>query len=207
VRFGVVGNGPPLVCVHGTPWSSFNMRHLIGGLAGQHTVYFYDLLGYGQSSMALGDVSLGVQGELLARLLDHWQLAEPVVVGHDFGGATSLRAHLLNGCSFSRLVLIDPVAVAPWGSPFFSHVRTHERAFAGVPGYIHEAIVRAYVQTAAHRPLTSEVLDRTVRPWIGSEGQQAFYRQIAQADQRFTDEVQPLYPGISIPVLVLWARS
>ena len=29
VRFGVVGDGPPLVIVHGTPWSSFNMRHLV----------------------------------------------------------------------------------------------------------------------------------------------------------------------------------
>ena len=29
VRYGMIGNGPPVVVVHGTPWSSFNLRHLI----------------------------------------------------------------------------------------------------------------------------------------------------------------------------------
>ncbi|MGA6924389.1 MAG: VOC family protein [Desulfosarcina sp.] len=27
VRYGISGNGPPVVVVHGTPWSSFNLRH------------------------------------------------------------------------------------------------------------------------------------------------------------------------------------
>lgn len=33
VRYGVMGDGPALVIVHGTPWSSFNMRHLISALS------------------------------------------------------------------------------------------------------------------------------------------------------------------------------
>lgn len=207
VRFGVEGEGPPLVCVHGTPWSSFNLRHLIDGLSKHYTVYFHDLLGYGQSSKAPGDVSLGIQSQAFSALLDHWGLQQPIVVAHDFGGATSLRTHLLDQRPFERLVLIDPVAVAPWGSPFFRHVNRHEEAFAGVPGYIHEAIVRAYVQTAAHKPLDESLLDRIVEPWSGEAGQAAFYRQIAQADQRYTDEVQSLYSSIKTPTLILWGRE
>ncbi|MFQ6023548.1 MAG: alpha/beta fold hydrolase [Acidiferrobacterales bacterium] len=33
VRFDVRGDSPPLVLVHGTPWSSFNTRHIIPKLA------------------------------------------------------------------------------------------------------------------------------------------------------------------------------
>jgi len=62
------------------------------------------------------------------------------------------------------MVLIDPVAISPWGSPFFKHVNTHEAAFAGVPNYIHEAIVRAYVKTAAFNPIADETLDMIVHP-------------------------------------------
>lgn len=207
VRYGVKGEGPPLVCVHGTPWSSFNLRHLIDGLSKHYTVHFHDLLGYGQSSKAPGDVSLGIQNRVLTALLDHWGLQEPVLVAHDFGGATGLRTHLLDRRRFQRLVLIDPVAVAPWGSPFFRHVNRHEEAFAGVPGYIHEAIVRAYVQTAAYEPLDESLLDRIIAPWTGEAGQAAFYRQIAQADQRYTDEIQPLYSSITAPTLILWGRE
>lgn len=43
-----------------------------------------------------------------------------------------------------------------------------------------------------------------VEPWLGSLGQAAFYRQIAQADQTHTDEVQPLYGSLALPVLVAW---
>lgn len=207
VRYGVRGNGPPVVVVHGTPWSSFNLRHLIQELSQDYTVYYYDLMGYGQSDKSPGEVSLGVQNQVLARLLEHWGLESPAAIGHDFGGATLLRAHLLNGRGFDKIILIDPVALSPWGSAFFRHVNAHEDAFAGVPDYIHEAIVRAYVQTAACKPMDEALLDMIVRPWTGEQGKAAFYRQIAQADSSYTDEVQPLYGRISRPVLILWGRE
>jgi pimeloyl-ACP methyl ester carboxylesterase len=131
VRYGREGHGPPVVLVHGTPWSSYNLRHLIMALSQYYTVYYYDLIGYGQSDKSPGDVSLGMQNQVLDRLLDHWQLKNPVVLGHDFGGATVLRTYLLNGRDFEKIVLIDPVAISPWGSPFFRHVKAHEEAFAG----------------------------------------------------------------------------
>lgn len=207
VRYGRAGSGPPMVLVHGTPWSSFNLRHLVSRLSGQFSVHFYDLLGYGQSSKAPGDVSLGVQNEVLDTLLDLWGLDCPIIVGHDFGGATVLRTHLLNGRRFSRIILIDPVAVSPWGSPFFRHVRDHESAFAGMPDYIHEAVLRAYVQTAAFKPIDAKTLEGIVSPWMGEQGKAAFYRQIAQADSRFTDEVEALYHTIETPTLILWGRE
>ena len=74
VRYGFEGIGPALVLVHGTPWSSFNLRHLISGLSDSFTVYYFDLLGYGQSDKSDADVSLGIQNKLLGALLNEWQL-------------------------------------------------------------------------------------------------------------------------------------
>lgn len=207
VRYDVTGNGPPVVVIHGTPWSSFNLRHIIKGLSSDFTVYYYDLMGYGQSDKAPGNVSLGVQNQLLENLLSYWQLNCPSVIGHDFGGATLLRTHLLNKCDFEKIILIDPVAVSPWGSPFFRHVRLHEAAFAGVPDYIHEAIVRAYIKTAAFIPIPGPVLDKIIEPWTNVGGKEAFYRQIAQADSVYTDEIQPFYSEITAPALILWGRE
>jgi len=207
VRYGVSGDGPPVVVVHGTPWSSFNMRHLINAISQDFTVYYYDLIGYGQSDKSPGDVSLGIQNQVLDHLLNHWQLENPAIIGHDFGGTTILRTHLISGRDFDKIVLIDPVAVSPWGSPFFKHVNEHEAAFAGVPDYIHEAIVRAYVKTAAFKPIGDATLDAIVLPWTERDGKAAFYRQMAQANSGFTDEVQPFYAQISKPVLILWGRE
>ena len=57
VKFGVSGNGPPVIVVHGTPWSSYNMRHIIEALSENFTTYYFDLIGYGQSDKSNGDVS------------------------------------------------------------------------------------------------------------------------------------------------------
>ena len=208
VRHDVRGSGPPLVLVHGTPWSSFNWRHVITPLADWFTVYFYDMIGYGSSEKREGqDVSLAVQNRLLAELLDHWALASPAIVGHDFGGTTVLRAHLLGQRPFRKMVLIDPVAVSPWGSPFFQLVNQNEEVFRDVPAEIHEAIVSAYVQGATYKPMTAETLAGTVAPWLGAAGQGAFYRQIAQARQQYTDEVEPLYDRILCPLLIVWGEE
>jgi hypothetical protein len=49
--------------------------------------------------------------------------------------------------------------------------------------------VREYVGSASSTGQHPAILDRLVAPWLGDPGQSAFYRQIAQAGQRFTDEV------------------
>ena len=205
VRWSRYGSGPPLVFCHGTPWSSALWKPIGDTLSSDFTVYLWDMLGYGTSTMSEGqDVSLAAQGALLADLLEHWELAKPQIVAHDYGGAVSLRAHLLHGARYRSLALVDVVALAPWGSPFFRLVADNASVFARLPPELHEALVRAYVSGAAHRRLRPESLDMLVAPWLGSDGQAAFYRQIAQADQRYTDEIEPRYSKIDVPVLVAW---
>ena len=207
VMYGVTGSGPPAIVVHGTPWSSYNMRHIIDALSDTFTTYYFDLIGYGQSDKSSGDVSLGIQNTILDQLITYWGLEKPVIIGHDFVGATTLRTHLLNKQDFEKIILIDPVSISPWGSPFFQHVKAHEAAFAGAPDYIHEAIVRAYINTAAFLPIANDTMEQTIKPWTGEEGKAAFYSQIAQAKEQFTDEVQPAYPQVSRPLMILWGTE
>ncbi|PLL10848.1 alpha/beta hydrolase [Tabrizicola sp. TH137] len=208
VRWGRIGQGPPLVAIHGTPFSSQVWRRIVPEFADRRTVYYFDLVGYGLSEMREGqDVSLAVQNRVLAALFAEWGLERPDVLAHDFGGATALRGWYLNRLRYGSLTIVDAVALAPWGSPFVQHVRRHEAAFSGMPDYMHRALLRAYLQTAAYKPLSAEALDIYSAPWLGQAGQAAFYRQIAQMDQRFTDEVEGLYDRLDCPVTVLWGRE
>ncbi|WP_411564910.1 alpha/beta fold hydrolase [Pseudomonas shirazensis] len=208
VRWGKMGSGAPLVAIHGTPFSSQVWRRIVPLLAGHRTVYYFDLVGYGQSEMRAGqDVSLAVQNNVLTALFKEWGLNRPDVLAHDFGGATALRAYYLNGLRYASLTLFDAVALAPWGSPFVQHVRQHEAAFAGMPDYMHRALLAAYLQTSAANPLSEDALRIYSAPWVGEVGQPAFYRQIAQMDQAFTDEIQPLYTSLDCPVSVLWGAE
>jgi pimeloyl-ACP methyl ester carboxylesterase len=208
VRYAVMGEGPPVVLVHGTPFSSYVWHRIAPYLAEHRRLFFYDLLGYGESEKRNNqDVSLGVQNEVLVELLDHWELDRPDIIGHDFGGTTVLRAHLINGRDFRSITLIDPVALSPWTSGLDHCVRGHEVAFAGLPDDIHQPLVEAYVRGAISRNLPTEELAPYVRPWLGEQGQAAFYRQMAQFDQRFTDEIEPRYTEIRCPTLILWGED
>lgn len=208
VRFGVLGTGRPLVLVHGTPFSSVVWRRIAPHLTSRRRVFYFDLLGYGRSEMRAGqDVSLGTQSRVFTALLDHWGVVEPDVVAHDFGGCTALRTCLLDGRTYRTLTLIDPVAISPWGSPFVHHVREHEAAFAGLPAYIHGAILPAYIGGAVFRVLSDQDMQRYVEPWLGDVGQAAFYRQIAQMDGRYTDEIESRLSELRCPVTILWGEA
>ncbi|WP_434624953.1 alpha/beta hydrolase [Pseudomonas sp. Z1-29] len=207
IRYAIHGDGPPLLFVHGTPFSSYVWHRIAPLFFATHKVHYFDLLGYGQSAQPDADVSLGVQNRLLARLLEHWKLDCPDVIAHDFGGATALRTHLLDGKDYRSLTLIDPVALSPWGSAFVQHVRQHEAAFSGLPDYIQRAIVPTYIRGAIKRCITDEELSPYVQPWLGETGQAALYRQIAQMDERYTDEVQDLYPKVRCPTQILWGED
>jgi pimeloyl-ACP methyl ester carboxylesterase len=210
VRWETLGDpaADPVVFCHGTPFSSYVWRDVAVAVATTRRAYVWDMPGYGASAMHAGqDVSLRAQGAVFAALLEYWELTAPAVVAHDFGGAVALRAHLLHGAGYERLALVDPVALAPWGSPFFRLVREHAAVFERLPPHLHAALVREYVRSASSPGLHPATLERLVAPWLGDSGQPAFYRQIAQADQRYTDEVEPLYGTIAIPVLVCWGED
>lgn len=210
VRWTALGDPalPPVVLLHGTPWSSYVWRDVARGLAGEHRVYAWDMPGYGASAAYEGqDVSLRAQGRLFAELLDHWGLEQPSVVAHDFGGAVALRAQLLHGARYARLALVDAVALAPWGSETYRLLGGHAEVFAQLPPTLHGALVREYVSSVGGPGLRQGVVERLAAPWLGASGQPAFYRQIAQNDQRWTDEVEKRYADLSLPVLVCWGTE
>jgi pimeloyl-ACP methyl ester carboxylesterase len=209
-----LGDGPPLVLCHGTPWSSALWEPYARALAAEFTVHVWDMPGFGASSKDPGHaVDLATQGELLADLLVRWGLdgraggTPPHVVAHDVGGAVALRAHLLHGVPTASLCLVDVVALRPWGSPFFRLVAENGDVLGRLPAAVHRGALEAYVRGASHRGLRDDELTMLVAPWLGDEGQGAFYRQVAQADERHTAELEPLLDRVAAPTHVVWGAQ
>jgi pimeloyl-ACP methyl ester carboxylesterase len=208
VAYEVLGDGPPVVLVHGTPSWSYLWRDVAGGLAERFTVYVCDLLGYGTSEKREGqDVSIAAQTRMLVELLELWELDEPCIAGHDIGGAITLRLMLLERRRFHRVALCDAVAIAPWITPFSRHVQRHLEAFQTVPEHIHRQLIAAHLRTAIARDMSDAELEPYLLPWLGRIGQPAYYRQVAQFDERYTREIEPRYGEIRTPTLVLWGEQ
>ncbi|TCC45072.1 alpha/beta hydrolase [Kribbella capetownensis] len=208
IAWGRRGRGPAVVFCHGTPFSSRVWSAHADALSNEFTVYLWDMPGYGESSKRAGDaVDFDAQGKVLAALLRHWGLERLHVIAHDYGGAASLRATLFEQATYTSLLLVDTVAIPPAGSPFFRFVQDNPTTLDQLPGYIHEAILRAYIQNATLHGLRANQLDQLVSPWLGEVGQPAFYRQIAQFDERYLQDIEDHLGKLSIPVKVLWGAD
>lgn len=207
VRWARLGDGAgrPMVLVHGTPYSSYLWRDIAPALAMDRTVYVFDHLGYGQSEQREGqDLTLAAQARRFTALLDHWQLHEPSVVANDIGGAVVLRALLIDRASYGDLTIFDAVSGGAWERGLFQLMRTYPDVFAQLPGYAHEALVTAHLCNAVKLGFRPEVLAAHLAPWLGTDGQAAYYRQYRQLAEADTEPFEHLLGEIAIPVKVLW---
>jgi pimeloyl-ACP methyl ester carboxylesterase len=208
ISYDVLGYGPSLILVHGTPSRSYIWRDVASRLADRFTVYVFDLLGFGQSERREGlDVSISGQSRVLAELVEAWELDAPSVAGHDIGGAIALRTHLLEGVSFGCIALLDSVVLRPWITPTTRHVKAHLDVYRTMPAKTFEAIVASHLRTATYRPLDEHAFATYLEGWRGESGQRLYLNKDAQLDERDTAEFEPLLPSIGVPVSIIWGEQ
>ena len=77
-------------------------------------------------------------------------------------------------------------------------------------------MLRAYIDAAAFKPLSADVMEMLMQPWLpedqggGIQGQEGFIRQIVQADQRHAEDVEALYHKVGenkMPVRIIWGKD
>lgn len=229
IRWTSLGDAtaPPLIFVHGTPWSSRVWHVYAQSLARNFHVYLFDNPGFGESPLGVPlpdkrdsisveaalDADLAQQSEVFAALYQSWARDwqhKAHVVAHDHGGLMSLRAHLLHGCEFASLCLIDVVALGPFGQPLFKLVAENEGVFNALTGPVFEGVVEAYIRDAAFTELSRETMEELKGPWLATEeGRRGFVRQMVQANSRSTEAVEGMYPrvGAKMPVRVIWGKE
>ena len=111
------GDGPPLLLLHGCPFSKFVWRNVIHRLSDRFRCVAPDLLGLGNTATDAGaDWSLPAQADAIIGLLDRLGLGRVAIVGHDQGGAIAQLIAIHHPDRVSALVLADAEAYDNWPS-------------------------------------------------------------------------------------------
>jgi pimeloyl-ACP methyl ester carboxylesterase len=143
-----VGEGLPVVLLHGWPQTWFAWRHVMKRLAPHFRVIAPDLRGLGDSSRPLD----GYDSQTLAADLDeligtHLGIASYHLVGHDWGGPTAFALAAARPDAVKSLAILD-VAVPGMGPDFSQGGKRWHHAFHMTPD-LPEALVtgreRAYL--------------------------------------------------------------
>ena len=85
-----LGNGTPLMLVHGFPLDSSSWNELIPYLKDHFDLILPDLRGFGKSTTVESPYTLSDMADDLAGLLDHLGVEKTALAGHSMGGYISL---------------------------------------------------------------------------------------------------------------------
>lgn len=150
VSVRVLGDGPPVLLVHGISADHSEWIRVAEGLARDHRVILPDLLGRGASRPdADADFSLEAETDRLVAIVEAVGAERPLVGGHSAGASLALSlSHLV---PVAGLLLVSPVT--PWTPR------------PRILGALRHPSVRSVVEPvlrACRRPLTRYILTRRV---------------------------------------------
>ena len=106
------GEGRPLLLVHGWPQHWYEWRGLVAELASERRLIMPDLRGFGWSDVPAGPIEPEAFVRDLVALLDALGLDEVDVVGHDWGGFSSLLLSARHPDRVRRLLAVS--SPSPW---------------------------------------------------------------------------------------------
>ena len=118
LAFEDVGQGEPLLLLHGLYGSSSNWRGIAKSLSATHRVLTVDLRNHGLSPWADSMTYAEMAGDVAA-LIDRLGLERPAVLGHSMGGKVAMTLALSDAARVGRLVVADVAPVA-YGDRFSS---------------------------------------------------------------------------------------
>jgi pimeloyl-ACP methyl ester carboxylesterase len=91
VCYRQIGEGPPIVLIHGITSSSENWTAVASQLAGHYMLLVPDLLGHGESAKPRGDYSMGAFASGVRDLMVALDVPRATVVGHSLGGGVAMQ--------------------------------------------------------------------------------------------------------------------
>jgi pimeloyl-ACP methyl ester carboxylesterase len=200
IAYERVGEGPPLVFVHGAAEDGRVWRPQIAALADEFTVVAWDEPGAGRSSDVPADFGLADYANCLATLIEALALGPAHVAGLSWGGTVVQELYRRHPGLVATLILID--------------------TYAGWKGSLPEEEVRARVAGAREMlAAPAEEFDPTLPglfagdppaefvPLLGQiaagarpESLRTQLEVMAEADQR------DLLPRIAVPTLLIWGE-
>ncbi len=210
------GIGPVLLFVHGNPTWSFAWRNFIKALSPEYRCVAVDHIGCGRSDKPQDyEYTLANHVSNLTRLIEHIDLRDITLVGHDWGGCIGMGAAVALPKRFSRFVLANTAAFRSQAIPLRIAVcRIPVLGAIGVRGL--NGFARAAVSMAVAQPerMTPAVRRGYLAPydsWANRIATHEFVRDIPlspghRSYQTLLDIENGLSKFVDAPMLLIWGE-
>ena len=116
-----VGNGPPVVALHGLLGRARNLAGIGRALEASHAVWLADLRNHGASPWS-DEMTYAAMAEDVAALIEREDLGPVTMIGHSMGGKVAMCLALTRPELVDRLVVVD-IAPVRYAQGYESFVR------------------------------------------------------------------------------------
>ena len=211
------GNGEPLLMVHGNPTWSFYWRGLVDAFSPSFRCVVPDHLGCGLSDKPIDyPYQLASHIDNLVSLIDHLDLRDATILGHDWGGAIGMGAALQRPDRFKRYVLFNtgafPPPYIPWliracRMPVFGKV-----ALQGMNMFSRAALWMAVSGSSKLSPAVQQGLLAPYDTWDHRVGVYGFVKDIPASPAHPTwavlEGIESQLPAlVGFPTLLIWGMQ
>ncbi|HET9926281.1 MAG TPA: alpha/beta fold hydrolase [Methylomirabilota bacterium] len=201
-----LGDGPPVLLLHGWPTSSFLWREVMRPIARANRVVALDLPGFGASDKPVGiRYSFDFFGRTLDLFLAHLGIDQLGLVVHDLGGPVGLHWALNRPGRLTKLALLNTLVY-----PEFSEaVKEFVRACA-TPGLREQITSPAGLESilrdglADPAKLSPEVLAAVQEPFRTPETRRALADAGIGVSRKGFVQIARRLPALRIPVRVVY---
>jgi pimeloyl-ACP methyl ester carboxylesterase len=214
VNYVEMGDGPPVVFIHGLAGCWQNWLENIPRFAANHRVVAVDLSGFGHSELPREDISIPGYGRFMDAFLGQIGIERATLVGNSMGGFVAAETAISHPSRVEKLVLVSAAggpALRERNDPNQARLMRAARLFAPIAA---AAIARR--EHLIRRPRLRKMIlykiarypDR-IEPELCYEvasgaGKPGFLDALnAILDYDFEDRI----PEISCPTLIVWGRN
>lgn len=193
INYAVSGEGPCVVLLHGWGANLQTFKSIQDYLSKQFKVYSIDLPGFGESQEPSKAWGVSDYSSFLERFVQHFQIEDPVIMGHSNGGRIAIRystQHPVN-----KIVLIDSAGIKPKRKlQYYIKVYTYKAA---------KQILKL--------PILNKFSDRILTFMKGKLGSTDYKSVSGVMQQTMTklvnEDLKSDLPLIKAPALLIWGEN
>jgi pimeloyl-ACP methyl ester carboxylesterase len=209
-----MGDGDPIVFIHGLSGSWPNWLEQLPVFARDHRVIAFDLPGFGHSPMPAEKISIAGYGRLVYRLLDVLEVPRAVIVGNSMGGFIGAELAIGFPERVERLVLVSAAGLTiehQRDERVLAVLKRLEARLAAWGGWLGSRADRFARRPRYRRALASIVAahpDRLSAPLVAEQLRGSGKPGFVDALDALTGyPIRDRLPRISAPTLIVWGED
>jgi pimeloyl-ACP methyl ester carboxylesterase len=208
LRVARMGNGPPLVCLHGYPDNLQIWSELAPALSASYEVIAFDWPGMGQSEPWPGGATPEHMADRLLALLDDWGLSRASLMGIDMGGQPALAFAAKNSDRTACLVVMNSLVIpdeqTSWEIAVLRKFGWNRFLLRRFPRAVFRRALRTFQPSGyqLNAELRADFWNAFRTPEV-----RGFISKMSAGYQGRLEQLAKSYPQIEAPTLILWAEQ